>query len=152
MTGYIRAGAGAGSRASPPSPSTVAAARRCIIGAHAVRIGHLHPSTDPLSLWMFSLSALADDLALLDHHMHESWEDPGSPTVMYFRLIVARVYEGERIVTAMDARAAVAGFLAGISKTLDPCARLRAAYRRDLGVKTRPSSRVSRKRSRAPGT
>lgn len=74
---------------------------------------------------MFSLSALADDLAVLDHHLHEGLDDdPGSPAVTYFRLIVARVYEGERIVTAMDAHATIASFLAGVPSTIDPCGQL----------------------------
>lgn len=110
-----------------------------------VSVGQLFPSTDPLSLWMFSLSALADDLAVLDHHLHESWDDTGSPTVTYFRLIVSRVYEGERIVTNMDAHVAIASFLAAIPKALAPCALLRAAYWRDRNVKDKAKqSRVER--------
>jgi hypothetical protein len=107
-----------------------------MIRAVPATIGQVFPTADPLSRWMFSLSALADDLAVLDDHLHESLDDDsGSAAVTYFRLIVARVYEGERIVTAMDAHATVARFLADVPETVDPCARLRAAYRRDLTVK-----------------
>ena len=81
--------------------ATVGADVACMIRAVPASIGQLFPSTDPLSRWMFSLSALTDDLAVLDHHLHQSFdEDPASPAVTYFRLIVARIYEGERIVTA----------------------------------------------------
>jgi hypothetical protein len=121
-----------------------------IIEGIPVSVGQLFPATDPLSRWMFSLSALADDLAVLDHMLQDSWDDAGSPTFTYFRLIVARIYEGERIVTAMDAHARTAGFLAGVPKATDASARLRAAYRRDLSVRNKAEqSHVERTFARA---
>jgi hypothetical protein len=116
-----------------------------------VNVDQLFPPSDRLAQWMFSLSALAGDLLVLDTHMREAWDDDaGSASVTYFRLIVARVYEGERIVMEMDAHATVARFLADIPSATEPCARLRAAYRRDRAIKEKAKqSRVEQTFARA---
>ena len=116
----------------------------------SVKISQLFPAGDPLAAWMFSLSALTDDLAVFDDHLHASLDENGSRSVLYFRLIVARLYEGERVVKAMDSYATIASFLGSIPTTVRPCAQLRVAYQRDLTVKVKAQqSRIERTFGRA---
>lgn len=116
----------------------------------AIKINQLFPAADPLAAWMFTLSALTDDLAVFDDHLHASLDENGSRSVLYFRLIVARLYEGERVVKAMDSYATVASFLGSVPTTVVPCSQLRVAYQRDLEVKDKSQqSRVERTFGRA---
>lgn len=64
---------------------------------------------------------------------------------------MVRVYEGEVVVKGMDAYATVASFLTGGPTAIEPCSRLRRAYRRDLTVRKRPSNPRSSGRFRVLG-
>jgi hypothetical protein len=97
-----------------------------------VTVGKLFPASDVVARWMFNLSALTDDLAIIDDHLRGTFDDDTKPALAYFRLIITRLYEGRRLVKEMDDRAAITSFVLDLGAA-DATALLRRSYIRPPG-------------------
>jgi hypothetical protein len=98
-----------------------------------VTIGELFPATDVVARWVFNLSVLTDDMSTFDALIFDAMDSDAEvtePLGTYFRWMVTRVFEAERVVKAMDEHVAVAEFLRTTDGTIEAETELRAAYRR----------------------
>jgi hypothetical protein len=107
-----------------------------------VTVGELFPSDDPVAQWVFSLSAVAEDLSITEAAFQEVLDRDVGPlwTGYHFRQVIARLYEAERpIVSArrpiVSARKHedVTAFLAGLPATAEHMEFLADHYIGDKG-------------------
>jgi hypothetical protein len=90
-------------------------------------IGELFPAEDVVGQWMFSVSAIADDLGILLIEQKEAAASGDLRRMLFVqRVLATRLYEARRIVLAVDTRPEVSAFLS--DKKLEPLDRLREFY------------------------
>lgn len=90
-------------------------------------IGELFPADDVVGQWMFSVSAIVDDLATLLVEQTAATSSGDVRRMLFVqRVLATRLYEARRIVFAIDTRPEVAAFLA--NKKLEPLDQLRQFY------------------------
>jgi hypothetical protein len=74
-------------------------------------IGELFPEGDLLGEWVFSLSALADDLREIEHRMQALRGNDLRTALLFQRLLAIRLYEAGRLVYIVDKQPAIREFL-----------------------------------------
>lgn len=82
-------------------------------------IGELFPADDQVAQWMFSLSAVVDDLIVLRRELNRANEPEGDFRLMmlFQRLMAVRLYEAGRLIYSIETTPGVAIFLGGRSLT-----------------------------------
>jgi hypothetical protein len=81
-----------------------------------VTVGELFPADDLVAQWVFSLSAVAEDLSITEAAFQEVLHgDRGALwTGYHFRQVIARLYEAERPIVSAHQREEVKRFLASV--------------------------------------
>jgi hypothetical protein len=93
-----------------------------------ITVADLFPADDLVAQWMFSLTVAVDDLSIADGLLHDALSDVRkTDSTHHFRLIVARLYEAERLVCTTDVPE-VSQFLDEIPNAQEPLERLRDVY------------------------
>jgi len=79
-------------------------------------VGELFPADDLVAQWVFSLSAVAEDLAITEAAFQDVLHGDGAPlwTGYHYRQVIARLYEAERPIISTRQRDDVRAFLAEI--------------------------------------
>ena len=79
-----------------------------------VTVGELFPPDDPVAQWVFSLSAVAEDLSITESAFQEVLHGDRGPlwTGYHFRQVIARLYEAERPIVSAREREDVTALLA----------------------------------------
>jgi hypothetical protein len=79
-----------------------------------VMVGELFPADEIVAQWVFSLSAVAEDLSITEAAFQEVLHGDRGPlwTGCYFRQLIARLYEAERPIISARQREEIAAFLA----------------------------------------
>jgi len=82
----------------------------------AVTVGELFPADDLVAQWVFSLSAVAEDLAITEAAFQDVLHGDGAPLWIgyHYRQVIARLYEAERPIINARQRDDVRAFLAEI--------------------------------------
>jgi hypothetical protein len=96
-----------------------------------VTVGELFPADDLVARWVFSLSAVLEDLAMAEEPLGEALErERGSLSSGYhYRHLIARLYEAERPIIAALEHVEVRDFLDGIADAQEPLAYLTEHYK-----------------------
>lgn len=99
----------------------------------ALTIGRVFPDDDIVSRWVFSLSAAVEDLTLAEQPFVETLEAPTDPftvvrTGFRYRQLIARIYEAERPVRAVETLPDVKAFLDTVADAAEPLAALNLFY------------------------
>jgi hypothetical protein len=81
-----------------------------------VTVGELFPADDLVAQWVFSLSAVAEDLAITEAAFQDVLHGEGAPlwTGYHYRQVIARLYEAERPVISAGQHDDVCAFVAEI--------------------------------------
>jgi hypothetical protein len=81
-----------------------------------VTVGELFPAEDLIAQWVFSLTAVAEDLAITEAAFQRVLQADRGPlwSGYHYRQVVARLYEAERPVIAAVDRDDIRDFIAGI--------------------------------------
>lgn len=79
-----------------------------------VRVGELFPPDDPVARWVFSLSAVAEDLSITEAAFQDVLHGGRGPlwTGYHFGQVIARLYEAERPIVSARQRDDVTALLA----------------------------------------
>jgi hypothetical protein len=89
----------------------------------------LFPADDLVAQWVFALTATAQDLAAAERAFRDALDEGVAFRSNYlYRQLVARIYEAERVVIAIEQHEAVGVFLAGLPESESHVAVLREAY------------------------
>jgi len=89
-------------------------------------IGELYPSDDIVAQWMFSLSAVVDDLTVLLRELRRANDEDIRMMLLFQRLLIVRLYEARKLVAAIDGRRELREFLD--PKALPGLTYLRSVY------------------------
>lgn len=81
-----------------------------------ITVGELFPAHDFVAQWVFSLSAVAEDLAIAEAAFQDVLHGDGAPlwTGYHYRQVIARLYEAERPIITASRRDDVRAFVAEI--------------------------------------
>jgi hypothetical protein len=81
-----------------------------------VTVGELFPADDLVAQWVFSLSAVAEDLSITEAAFQDALHGDGAPlwTAYHYRQVITRLYEAERPIISARQREDVRAFLAEI--------------------------------------
>jgi hypothetical protein len=84
-----------------------------------VTVGELFPADDLIAQWVFSLSAVAEDLSITEAAFQQVLHGGAEPlwTGYHYRQVIARLYEAERPIITARQREDVCEFLVGIAAT-----------------------------------
>jgi hypothetical protein len=95
-----------------------------------VTVRELFPADDLVARWVFSLSAVLEDLALTESRFADVLRGDHGPmwTGYWYRQLIARLYEAERPILAVEQHEAVRHFLAGVPDARAPLAFLTDHY------------------------
>lgn len=78
-------------------------------------VGQLFPDGDVVAQWVFSATAVAEDLSIVTKPMQAAEERQDLRALLfYYRHLVTRLYEAERLVTVAEQHTEVSSFLAGL--------------------------------------
>jgi len=107
--------------------------RRILPGLHgqatAPQRARTFPADDVIAQWVFALTATAQDLAAADSAFRDALNQGVAFRSSYrYRQLIARVYDAERVLLALDQHDGVGSFLAEIPECEEPVAFLRDAY------------------------
>ncbi len=105
---------------------------------YALTIGELFPDGDAAAQWVFSLTALAEDINVLVKPLRQARdeEDLGA-SLFFYRQLVTRLYEARRIATTARTVPDIASFVGDLLRRPPGGIDLEEAYRRD--PETKPS-------------
>ena len=86
-----------------------------------VTVGELFPADDLVAQWVFSLSAVAEDLSITEAAFQEVLHGNRGAlwTGYHFRQVIARLYEAERPIVSAHQREDVKRFLASVPDAAD---------------------------------
>src|SRR4051794_11860062 len=83
--------------------------------AAPLRVRELFDPDDVVAQWVFALSATVTDLATAESVFRDALENSTAVRTGYlYRQLIARLYEAERVVTAIDQQAPVRAFLGAL--------------------------------------
>lgn len=84
-------------------------------------VGDLFPAGDLVAQWVFSLSAVAEDLGITEAAFQDVLHGDGAPlwTGYHYRQLIARLYEAERPIITARQREDVRRFLAAIPEAAE---------------------------------
>jgi hypothetical protein len=89
----------------------------------------LFPADDLVAQWVFALTATAADISEAERPFRDAMDSDLPVRVNYrYRQLIARIYEAERVVVAIDRHQEVADFLAEIEATGPAVRFLRETY------------------------
>jgi hypothetical protein len=107
--------------------------------ARPVTVGDLFRPEDEIGQWVFALSAATEDLALAESAFRRELDADAEPQVVgyYYRHLVARIYEAERPILALDQHPKARAFAGSLSDAQDALSFLRSAYIATSGGRSR---------------
>lgn len=83
--------------------------------ARHLTVGELFPDGDVVGQWVFSVTALSEDIQLVTHPMQDAKDRQDLRALLfYYRHLVTRLYEARRLVTAVEHRSDLASFLGSL--------------------------------------
>jgi hypothetical protein len=84
-------------------------------------VAELFPAGDLVAQWVFSLSAVAEDLSITEAAFQDVLHGDGAPlwTGYHYRQLIARLYEAERPIITARQREDVCSFLAAIPEAAE---------------------------------
>jgi hypothetical protein len=107
---------------------------------HALTIGELFPDGDVAAQWVFSLTALVEDIGVLVKPLrHAQQEEDLRASLFFYRQLVTRLYEARRIATTARRVPEIASFVGDLLRQPPGGIDLEQVYRHDPETK---SSRV----------
>jgi hypothetical protein len=116
------------------TPRRVAAERAMAEGRkrHALTVGELFPDGDVVGQWVFSVTALAEDIRVLIGPLREAMDEGDlRASLFYYRQLVARLYEARRLVSAAHDIPEVTSFLGDLLQAPPGGLDLNGIYRRE---------------------
>jgi hypothetical protein len=109
---------------------------------HALTIGELFPDGDAAAQWVYSLTALAEDIGVLMKPLRKAREDDDlRASLFFYRHLVTRLYEARRVVTTARTVPEIASFVGDLLRRPPGGVDLEEVYHRDRETK---SSKVER--------
>lgn len=98
---------------------------------HALTIGELFPDSDAPAQWVFSLTALVEDISvLLEHLRHAKAQEDLRASLLSYRHLVTRLYEARRIATTARTVPEIASFVGDLLQRSPGGCDLEKVYRR----------------------
>jgi hypothetical protein len=76
-----------------------------------LRLGELFPADDVAGQWVFSLSALVNDLHVITRRLRAVEQGDLKELLCFYRQLVTRLYEAGRLVVAIDKQPEIAAFV-----------------------------------------
>jgi hypothetical protein len=116
---------------------------------YRLTIGELFPGDDPVARWVFSATAVAEDVAIVFGAMNDAANDEHVRERIYFyRQLITRLVEARRLVLAVDKDPALTSFAGPLLQ--GPVMNLREVYERpDDGSKSTVEQLYSQLRHRS---
>jgi hypothetical protein len=85
------------------------------------KVRELFPADDVIAQWVFALTATAQDLAVADRALTDALDGGVAFRSSYlYRQLIARVYEAERVLIAVDQHDDVGAFVADLAECEEP--------------------------------
>jgi hypothetical protein len=105
---------------------------------HALTIGELFPDGDAAAQWVFSLTALVEDISVLAKPLRRAQQEEDlRASLFFYRQLVTRLYEARRIATTARRVPEIAAFVGDLLRRPPGGFDLEQVYRRD--PETKPS-------------
>lgn len=96
---------------------------------YRLTIGELFPADDPVARWVFSATAVAEDIAIVFGAMNDAANaEHVRERIYFYRQLITRLVEARRLVVAVDKDPALASFAAPLLQS--PQMNLREVYTR----------------------
>jgi hypothetical protein len=103
---------------------------------HQLVVGELFPDGDVVAQWVFSLTALVEDLSVLTRALKRAREEEDLRAFLFgYRQLVTRLYEARRLATAARTVPAIAAFIGDLLRRPPGGIDLERAYLRDPETK-----------------
>ena len=110
---------------------------------HKLTIGELFPDGDAAAQWVFSLTALAEDISVLLKSLSQAREDDDlRGSLFFYRQLVTRLYEARRLATTARTVPEIASFVGELLQRPPGGVDLEEVYRRDPETKSSTVERL----------
>src|SRR5215216_4168571 len=110
---------------------------------YALTIGELFPDGDPAAQWVFSLTALTEDIGVLVKSLRKAREDEDlRASLFFYRQLVTRLYEARRLATTARTVPEIASFVGDLLRRPPGRIDLEEVYRRDPETNSSPIERL----------
>jgi hypothetical protein len=110
---------------------------------YALTVGELFPDGDAAAQWVFSLTALTEDIGVLMKALSQAREDEDLRALLFFyRQLVTRLYEARRLATTARTVPEIASFVGDLLRRPPGGVDLEEVYRRDPETKSSTVERL----------
>lgn len=110
---------------------------------YALTIGELFPDGDAAAQWVFSLTALVEDITVLVKSLRIARDEEDlRASLFFYRQLVTRLYEARRIATTARRVPEIACFVGELLRRPPGGIDLEAAYRHDPATKSSSVERL----------